>query len=104
MFATPLQSHVTTPEVQPAPMANTPHQYSISDYGYGKDSVKVLHVKRNGPVHSIKEFEVGTHLKLYSQKDYYHGKNGHTLKHVPHKKVARKVLLSIPTRALVLSY
>lgn len=49
------------------------HQYTISDYGYGKDSVKVLHVKRDGPVHSIKELEVGTHLKLYSKKDYFHG-------------------------------
>lgn len=52
-----------------------PHQYNISDYGYGKDSVKVLHVKRDGPVHSIKEFEVSTHLKLYSKKDYFYGDN-----------------------------
>lgn len=79
MFAKPLQSNATTPEEQPVPTKNTPHQYEISDYGYGKDSVKVLHVKRNGPVHSIKEFEVGTHLKLYSQKDYYHGMYAHTL-------------------------
>ncbi|CAD6999764.1 unnamed protein product [Ceratitis capitata] len=77
MFARPLQCAATKPNQQsttPAP-PNAPHQYTISDYGYGKDSVKVLHVKRNGPVHSIKEFEVGTHLKLYSQKDYYQGDN-----------------------------
>lgn len=47
--------------------------YQLSDYGYGKDAVKVLHVQRNGPVHSIKEFEVGSHLKLYSKKDYING-------------------------------
>lgn len=51
-----------------------PYQYTISDHGYGKDAVKVLHVERNGPVHTIKEFEVGTHLKLYSTKDYLQGK------------------------------
>lgn len=55
----------------------TPHRYTISDFGYGKDSVKVLHVKRDGPVHSIKELEVGTHLKLYSKKDYFQGKECH---------------------------
>ncbi|XP_055639743.1 uricase [Toxorhynchites rutilus septentrionalis] len=49
--------------------------FKISNYGYGKDSVKVLHVERNGLVHSIKEFEVGTKLKLTSQKDYLQGDN-----------------------------
>lgn len=76
MFARPLQGATTaTIEPQPASSFNAPHQYTISDYGYGKDCVKVLHVKRNGPVHSIREFEVGTHLKLYSQKDYFKGDN-----------------------------
>ncbi|XP_037822349.1 uricase [Lucilia sericata] len=73
MFARPLQrpSGKGTPQQD----REAPHQYTISDHGYGKDSVKVLHVKRDGPVHSIKEFEVGTHLKLYSKKDYFHGDN-----------------------------
>lgn len=52
-----------------------PFQYEITDHGYGKDAVKVLHVSRKGPVHTIQEFEVGTHLKLYSKKDYYEGNN-----------------------------
>ncbi|XP_055595864.1 uricase [Uranotaenia lowii] len=52
-----------------------PGPYRISNYGYGKDAVKVLHVVRNGLVHSIKEFEVGTKLKLSSQKDYLQGDN-----------------------------
>jgi len=51
------------------------YQFTISDHGYGKDAVKILHVQRDGPVHTINEFEVGTHLKLYSKKDYLHGDN-----------------------------
>lgn len=47
--------------------------YEISDKGYGKDNVKILHVQREGALHKIKEFEVNTHLKLYSSKDYLHG-------------------------------
>lgn len=47
--------------------------YEISDSGYGKDSVKLLHLQRHGQLHHIKEFEVNTHLKLYSKKDYLHG-------------------------------
>lgn len=47
--------------------------YEISDKGYGKDNVKILHVRREGQVHHIKEFEVNSHLKLYSNKDYLHG-------------------------------
>lgn len=49
-------------------------EYQITDSGYGKDNVKLLHIERNGSVHNIKEFEVNTHLKLYSKKDYLNGK------------------------------
>lgn len=49
-------------------------EYEISDSSYGKDNVKLLHIERNGAVHNIKEFEVNTHLKLYSKKDYLNGK------------------------------
>lgn len=49
-------------------------EFEISDTGYGKDHVKILHVRREGTVHHIKEFEVNTHLKLYSKKDYLNGK------------------------------
>ncbi|XP_005176232.1 uricase [Musca domestica] len=73
MFANPLQKPTT--KGKSFQDREAPHQYAISDYGYGKDAVKILHVKRDGPVHSIKEFEVGTHLKLYSKKDYFHGDN-----------------------------
>lgn len=48
-------------------------EFEISDTGYGKDHVKMLHVRREGNVHYIKEFEVNTHLKLYSKKDYLNG-------------------------------
>lgn len=49
-------------------------EYQITDSGYGKDNVKLLHIERNGTVHNIKEFEVNTHLTLYSKKDYLNGK------------------------------
>lgn len=48
-------------------------EYSISSYGYGKDYVKILHVKRDGLVHTVNEFEVSTHLKLASKKDWFKG-------------------------------
>lgn len=71
-------------------------EFEISDTGYGKDhvrientfyfyifwnkgiffllkKVKILHVRREGNIHYIKEFEVNTHLKLYSKKDYLNG-------------------------------
>lgn len=38
--------------------------------GYGKSNVKLLYVRREGPVHSIKEYEVNTQLTLDSDKDY----------------------------------
>lgn len=53
---------------------NVGREYVISDSGYGKDHVKILHVRREGNVHHIKEFEVNTHLKLFSKKDYLDGK------------------------------
>lgn len=37
--------------------------------------MKLLHVRRDGPVHIIREFEVDTHLRLTTQKDYLEGDN-----------------------------
>lgn len=48
-------------------------EYSVSNYGYGKDYVKILHVNRNGLLHTVNEFEVSTHLKLESKKDWFKG-------------------------------
>lgn len=42
--------------------------YSIVDDAYGKNNVKLLHVKRDGPVHSIQELEVNTELTLATHK------------------------------------
>lgn len=50
-------------------------EYEIAEYGYGKNHVKLLHVQRNGPVHTIREYEIDTHLKLDSKKDYLEGNN-----------------------------
>ncbi|XP_065083643.1 uricase [Ochlerotatus camptorhynchus] len=70
-----MMSRKLVEETREAGFRDVPDHFKISNYGYGKDSVKVLHVVRNGLVHSIKEFEVGTKLKLSSQKDYLQGDN-----------------------------
>ncbi|KAK7067329.1 hypothetical protein SK128_006363 [Halocaridina rubra] len=49
--------------------------YEWVERGYGKNSVKILHVRREGPVHTIKEYEVNTQLTLNTDKDYTHGDN-----------------------------
>nr|XP_005993907.1 PREDICTED: uricase-like isoform X1 [Latimeria chalumnae]CCT61357.1 uricase [Latimeria menadoensis] len=43
--------------------------------GYGKNIVKVLHIKREGKTHYIKEVEVAVQLALKSRKDYLYGDN-----------------------------
>ncbi|KAH8417907.1 hypothetical protein KR222_008257 [Zaprionus bogoriensis] len=72
MLATPLRN---TAGRRQQPASEHSQLYEITDKGYGKDAVKVMHVNRKGPVHSIQEYEVGTHLKLYSNKDYFQGNN-----------------------------
>ncbi|XP_029473823.1 uricase-like isoform X2 [Rhinatrema bivittatum] len=42
---------------------------------YGKNAVKVLHIKRDGKRHAIKEVEASVQLTLKSKKDYLHGDN-----------------------------
>ncbi|XP_046643712.1 uricase-like [Daphnia pulicaria] len=49
--------------------------YKIVDDAYGKSGVKLLHIKRDGPVHSIRELEVSSQLTLASKKDYTEGDN-----------------------------
>lgn len=49
--------------------------YEFGNYGYGKNHVKLLHVFREGHEHVIREFEVDTHLRLSTQKDYLDGDN-----------------------------
>jgi hypothetical protein len=49
--------------------------YELGQYGYGKNSVKLLHVRRDGSFHTIREYEVSTHLKLLSKKDFMIGDN-----------------------------
>lgn len=41
----------------------------------GKAGVKLLHIKRDGPVHSIQELEVSSQLTLASKKDFLNGDN-----------------------------
>lgn len=49
--------------------------YELGQYGYGKNYVKLLHVRREGRFHTIREYEVDTHLKLQSKKDFIAGDN-----------------------------
>ncbi len=45
-------------------------EFQFIDRGYGKYWVKMLHLERNGNVHSIKEYEVSTLITLNSDKDF----------------------------------
>ena len=50
-------------------------EFQFIDRGYGKYWVKMLHLERNGNVHSIKEYEVSTLITLNSDKDFKQGDN-----------------------------
>lgn len=54
---------------------DTGGRFELSDHGYGKSSVKLLHVHRDGEYHLIREFEVSTELKLASESAYVIGDN-----------------------------
>lgn len=43
--------------------------------GYGKNTVKVLVIRRHGSQHSILELKADVELTLRSRKDYLHGDN-----------------------------
>jgi len=49
--------------------------FKILDSNYGKAGVRILHVSKQGPRHSIRELEVDTRLTLASTKDYERGDN-----------------------------
>lgn len=50
-------------------------KYEFGKYGYGKNHVKLMHVHRDGVLHTIREYEVDTHLRLSTQKDFLDGDN-----------------------------
>jgi len=49
--------------------------FKIVESAYGKAGVKILHVSKQGSVHTIRELEVETLLTLNSHKDYETGDN-----------------------------
>lgn len=53
----------------------TKWKLNFSNHLLGKSGVKLLHIKRDGPVHSIQELEVNTQLTLATKKDYLVGDN-----------------------------
>ncbi|KAM3962742.1 urate oxidase [Aphomia sociella] len=55
--------------------ADSGGRFELSNHGYGKGSVKLLHVHRDGDYHTIREFEVSTELKLTSETPYVLGDN-----------------------------
>jgi len=57
------------------PLHPTNSEFCFVDTGYGKNHIKLLHTRRDGPTHHIKEFEINTQLTLDSKKDYYVGDN-----------------------------
>ena len=50
-------------------------QVEFVDRCYGKNYVRLLHVKRQGNWHQLKELEVNTSLTLETTKDYIAGDN-----------------------------
>ena len=50
-------------------------EIKFADRCYGKNYVRLLHVRRDGDVHHIKELEVNTALSLSDTKDYLRGDN-----------------------------
>ena len=49
---------------------NMYERFEIVENEYGKANVRMLHLRREGIVHSIREFEVDTSLTLDDTKDY----------------------------------
>ena len=49
---------------------NMYERFEIVENEYGKANVRLLHLRREGIVHSIREFEVDTSLTLDDTKDY----------------------------------
>ncbi|XP_050320350.1 uricase-like [Bactrocera neohumeralis] len=49
--------------------------YRMGDYGYGKQGVRVFQLKKDGPVHSVTEFKVNSHMRLRTHKEYYEADN-----------------------------
>ncbi|XP_069687503.1 uricase isoform X1 [Periplaneta americana] len=60
---------------EPSGPTTAMRSYELGQYGYGKNNVKLLHVHREGTYHTIREYEVDTHLKLHSKKDFLVGDN-----------------------------
>ncbi|XP_067626126.1 uricase-like isoform X2 [Eurosta solidaginis] len=49
--------------------------YRLGDYSYGKRGVRVFQLKKDGPVHSVTEYIVSSHLRLRTLKEYYEADN-----------------------------
>ncbi|KAH8418061.1 hypothetical protein KR222_011380 [Zaprionus bogoriensis] len=74
MIAVPLRqpksSNSTSSEA-----ADPSQPYELTNKGYGKESVKLMHINRQGPYHTIQEFEISTHMKLKGNREYLSGDN-----------------------------
>uniref|UniRef100_A0AAY4E2K9 Uricase n=1 Tax=Denticeps clupeoides TaxID=299321 RepID=A0AAY4E2K9_9TELE len=73
--------------------------------GYGKNMVKVLHIRRQGTHHSITELKVDVQLTLNSRKDYLTGDNSDiiptdTIKNTVHALAKLKGVKTIEEFAL----
>jgi len=72
MIATPLR-YPSTESSSVSDYKELPYQ--MTNRGYGKDGVKFFHVARDGPVHSIHEFDIKIHIKLNDVKEYVADEN-----------------------------
>ncbi|XP_052129921.1 uricase [Frankliniella occidentalis] len=74
-----LPEDLRTPAGSSAPGKDANEAYELAEYGYGKNYVKILKVRRDGLRHSIREYEVNTHLQLDSREDFLQGDNKHII-------------------------
>ncbi|XP_017487484.1 PREDICTED: uricase-like [Rhagoletis zephyria] len=49
--------------------------YRLGDYSYGKEGVRVFQLKKDGPLHSVTEYKVQSHMRLRTHKEYYEADN-----------------------------
>ncbi len=50
----------------------THDRFQIVENEYGKTNGRLLHLRRDGPVHTIREVEVDTSLALNNAREYIH--------------------------------
>lgn len=75
MIAAPLRQPKSASKPTPSTTIDATQPYELTGKGYGKEFIKLMYISREGPYHTIQEFEISTHLKLLSDREYLSGDN-----------------------------